>query len=178
MGSPVDFTTLKLLVLDVDGVLTDGRIIYTANGDEAKCFNVKDGAGMKYWQRAGGQIAVITGRKSPLVARRADELGVTILREKCLNKLPVLEEVLAELNVSPEETAVIGDDLPDWPMMRHVGFSACPADAVDEVRQAADYLCQAPGGGGCVRETVEYLLRAAGTWDTILQRYLPAKEGS
>ncbi|MGB2822850.1 MAG: HAD family hydrolase [Phycisphaerae bacterium] len=170
-----DFAKIELMVLDVDGVLTDGRITLTESGEEVKSFHVKDGAGMKYWQRAGGRMAIISGRGSPAVIRRADELGVSAVRLDAKVKLPVYEELLAELGVSPAETAVIGDDLTDLPLMRSCAFAAAPSDAVEEVRGAAHYVCRAAGGGGCVREVVEHILKKAGKWNEILARYLPVE---
>lgn len=170
-----DFASLSLLVLDVDGVLTDGAIGYTAGGDELKTFHVRDGSGMKYWKRTGGKLAIITGRSSVVVDRRAEELGVDTVRQGAKNKAPVLREVLTELNTPAEQTVVIGDDLTDLPMMQLVGFSACPADAVEEVRRHVDYCCQKPGGKGCVRELIEMLLGRAGRWSQIMQRYEPTE---
>ena len=170
----IDYKKIELLVLDVDGVLTDGSIVLSSSGEESKAFNAKDGAGIKYWQRAGGKTAIITGRKSAAVDRRAEELGIEIVHQKCLDKLPVFEAILDALELSPEQTAVVGDDLPDLPMLRACGFSAAPADAVEEVRQQVDTVCTAPGGRGCVREVVELLLRGAGKWEAIMARYRPA----
>ena len=168
----MDYSKIKLLVLDVDGVLSDGSIFMSASGDEIKAFNVKDGSGMKYWMRCGGKIAWITGRECKLVENRAAELGIDILRQGCKVKLPAYQEVLAELGVSPEETAVVGDDLPDIPMLMRCGFSAAPSDAVEEVRTRADYVCTAAGGRGCVREVVELILKNTGKWEQIMERYL------
>jgi 3-deoxy-D-manno-octulosonate 8-phosphate phosphatase (KDO 8-P phosphatase) len=167
---------IELLVLDVDGVLTDGRIILTASGDEAKAFNVKDGSGIKYWLRTGGKVALITGRRSEVVARRAEELGISVVRQGCKDKLPVFHGVLEELGFKPPQAAVVGDDLTDLPMIRGCGYGACPADAVEEVRDAVDYVCERPGGSGCVREVVERLLKNTGKWTSIMARYEPRKE--
>ena len=173
-----DYSKIKLLVLDVDGVMTDGRITFTMLGHELKWFNVHDGAGMKYWSRVGGKLAIITGRKSDVVKQRAKELGVDVLLQNRKQKLPALEKVLAKLDVSADQTAVIGDDLTDLPLMRACGFSAAPSDAVEEVKSHVDYVCRLPGGGGCVREVVELLLKGADKWDLIMARYLPADEGN
>lgn len=167
---------MKLLVLDVDGVLTDGGIQLTAEGDEIKTFNVKDGSGVKYWMRAGGQVAIITGRQSPVVRRRAEELGIEVVRQNAPEKYPVFLDVLEHFGVQPHETAVIGDDLADLPLLLEAGFAAAPADAVEEVRQNAHYVCWAAGGKGCVREVVEFLLKGAGKWADILQRYRPEEQ--
>ncbi len=168
-----DLSRIKLLVLDVDGVMTDGRIILTPDGQEIKAFDCKDGAGLKYWMRAGGQVAIITGRGSSAVQIRADELGVETVRMNAKRKLPVYREVLAELGFEPDQTAVMGDDLTDLPLLTECGFSAAPADAVGEVRQAVDYITTLPAGRGCVREVVELLLKKSGRWDIIMSRYLP-----
>jgi len=168
----MDYSKIKLLVLDVDGVLSDGRIFMSTSGDEIKAFNVKDGSGLKFWQRCGGMTAWITGRESKLVENRAAELGINLLRQGCKIKLPVYEDVLAELGVSTDETAVIGDDLPDIPMLIRCGFSAAPSDAVEEVRTRADYICKAAGGDGCVREVIELILKKTGKWEQVMERYL------
>ncbi len=166
-----DPETIDLLILDVDGVLTDGRIIYDTAGAESKAFNVRDGAGLKYWARAGKASAIITGRRSEVVERRAAELDVNVVRQGALNKLPALEEVLAELNVPAERTAYMGDDLPDIPVMRACGLGITVADAVGEVKQLADWISPVVGGGGAVRWAIEKLLRAGDLWDTIMRRY-------
>lgn len=167
-----DFAKIDLLVLDVDGVLTDGRVTLTGEGDEIKSFHVRDGAGMKYWKRAGGKLAVITGRNSPAVTRRAKELDVDVVRMNAKIKLPVLEEILDELGVAAGRTAVMGDDLTDIPLMRHCGFSVAVADAAEEVRQRADYVTETPGGHGAVREVIELILKGSGRWEQIMARYI------
>lgn len=167
-----DFSKIKMLVLDVDGVLTDGGIIMTASGDEIKNFNCKDGSGIKYFIRAGGKVAIITGRDSAIVQRRAVELGIETVHQDCKNKLPAYEAVLEEHGLSPEEVAVVGDDLPDLPMLMRCGFSACPADAVSDIIPRVDYVCKLPGGAGCVREVIEEILRRSDRWDGIMARYL------
>ncbi len=168
MKSPKD---IELLILDVDGVLTDGRIILDADGREMKQFNALDGAGIKYWQRVGKRIAIITGRESPAVAHRAAELGVKIVIQGAKDKLPAYESVLAELKLTDEQTAVMGDDLPDLPMMRRCGFPIAPVNAVQEVRQVAAIVTDSPGGEGAVRQAIEYILKSTGQWDQILNRY-------
>jgi 3-deoxy-D-manno-octulosonate 8-phosphate phosphatase (KDO 8-P phosphatase) len=171
----IDFAAIQLLVLDVDGVLTDGRIVLTPAGGEIKSFNARDGAGMKYWKRAGGRIAIITGRSSPAVTRRAAELEVDALRLGAKAKLSAYREVLAELGLTGDQAAVMGDDLPDLPLMRHCALAAAPADADEMVLQAAHYVARRNGGDGCVRELIEWVLKKAGKWDAILQRYLPVE---
>jgi len=170
----IDYAKIELLVLDVDGVLTDGRIVLSASGEEIKFFDSRDGAGMKYWKRAGGKLAVITGRGSEAVRLRAQELDVDEVRLDAKRKLPVLREVLGNLEIPADRTAVIGDDLPDIPLLRRCAFGVAVADAALEVRQVADYVTRAPGGGGAVREVIELILKEAGRWEAILSRYFGA----
>jgi 3-deoxy-D-manno-octulosonate 8-phosphate phosphatase (KDO 8-P phosphatase) len=166
-----DPANIDLLIMDVDGVLTDGRIIYDAAGGELKAFHVLDGAGLKYWHRAGKRSAIITGRSSPIVSRRAEELGVSAVRQGALTKLPAFHEVLAELGVGAERTAYMGDDLPDIPPMRECGLAITVPTGVAEVKQVADWVSPVAAGEGAVRWAIESLLRAGGHWETILRRY-------
>ncbi len=171
----IDFGKIDLLVLDVDGVLTDGRIILTPDGDEIKAFNVRDGSAMKYWKRLGKKLAVISGRGSPAVSRRAKELDVDAVRLNAKTKLPAYEQILVELGVSEDRTAVVGDDLTDLPLLGRCGFSVAVADAAEEVKSRVDYVTRLPGGAGAVREVVEMMLKGAGLWEAILERYLPGE---
>lgn len=173
----IDLADIDLLVLDVDGVLTDGRITLTAAGEEIKTFHVRDGSGMKYWQRAGKKLAIISGRSSPAIGHRAKELGVEVVRVGAKDKLPLLEEILEETGIPAERTAVIGDDLPDLPLLRRCGFPIATADAVEEVRLAAAYVTRRKGGDACVREVIEMLLKRSGLWEGILARYKLTGEG-
>ncbi len=172
MKDNVNFAEIELLVLDVDGVLTDGRIMFSPEGREFKVFHVRDGAGMKYWKRVGGKLAIISGRGSRAVTHRAKELHVDAVRLNVKDKLPVFREVLEELGVAPDRTAVIGDDLTDLPLMRCCGFPVAVADATSALLDEVAYVTGLPGGMGCVRETIEYILKRAGKWDRIMQRYL------
>jgi len=174
MAEP-DLAKIELLVLDVDGVLTDGRIILTPGGEEIKVFHVRDGSAMKYWKRVGKKLAMISGRGSPAVSRRAEELQVDAVRLNAKVKLEAYEEVLEELGVPQERTAVVGDDLTDLPMLLRCGFSAAVADAAAEVKCRVDYVTRAAGGAGAVREVVEMILKNAGLWDQIMARYIPDK---
>ncbi|NOY13109.1 MAG: HAD family hydrolase [Deltaproteobacteria bacterium] len=162
---------IKLLLLDVDGVMTDGRIIYDNQGNELKAFDVKDGHGLKMLQRAGIKVGIITGRRSELVARRAAELGIDILRQGALSKLDPYRELLAEQGLADEQVAYVGDDLVDLPILRRVGFSATVADAVAELLPLVDYVTRRPGGRGAVREICDLLIRASGQWDELTRRY-------
>ena len=163
---------ITALVTYVDGVLTDGRIIYDSSGSDIKEFNVRDGAGLKYWQRVGYRAAILTGRESATVERRAGELGIEIVEQNAKQKAAAFEKILSRLGCDAKEVAYVGDDLPDLPVMRQVGFAAAVADAVPEVREAADYVTKAAGGAGAVREVVEHILKAQGRWQEILSRYM------
>ena len=169
----IDFSRIELLVLDVDGVLTDGRIMLTGDGDEVKTFHVRDGSGMKYWKRVGRKLAIISGRSSPAVTRRAKELDVDTVRLNVKDKLPAFEEVLGELDIPAERTTVIGDDLTDIPLLLRCAWPVAVADAPEEVRSRAAYVTRAAGGAGCVREVIELILKQTGLWDDILSRYVP-----
>ncbi len=163
--------SIDLLVLDVDGVLTDGRIVYGPRGGEIKRFSVRDGQGVKYWLRAGHQAAIMSGRASAAVRRRAEEIGVQAVYENAKDKLPVFEKVLKRFRRTPERVCYVGDDLPDLPVMARVGFAVAPADAVAEVRRAAHYVTRRRGGAGAVRETVELILKYQGRWADVCRRY-------
>jgi len=163
---------IELLVLDVDGVLTDGLITLTANGEEIKSFNVRDGAGMKYWKRLGRKLAIISGRGAAAVRHRAKELSVDVLRLNAKDKLPVYLEVLGELGMTEQQTAVVGDDLTDLPLFRHCALAVAVHDAADELQAAADCVTDLPGGAGCVREIIEAILKSDGTWNQVMTRYL------
>ncbi len=165
---------IKLLLLDVDGVLTDGRIIYDNQGNELKAFDVKDGHGLKMLQRAGIKIGIITGRQSELVAKRAAELGIDILYQKALSKLGPYLEILAEQGLTDEQVAYVGDDVVDLPILRRVGFSATVADAVADVLPLVDYVSERAGGRGAVREICDLLLKASGQWEQLTERYFDA----
>lgn len=162
---------IRLLILDVDGVMTDGRIIYDANGVESKFFNVKDGHGIKMIQRCGVEVAIISGRDSRVTALRAHELGISRVRLHALDKLSAYGELLAETGLSPPETAFMGDDVIDLPVLRRVGFSAAPADAVDEVREAVHHVTRNRGGWGAVREVTDLILKGKGLWEGVMERY-------
>ncbi len=165
---------IKLLLLDVDGVLTDGRIIYDNQGNELKAFDVKDGHGLKLLQRSGVKVGIITGRSSAVVAKRAQELGIEILYQGALSKLGPYQEILAEQGLSDEQVAYVGDDVVDLPILRRVGFSATVADAVPDVQPLVDYVTTRPGGRGAVREICDLILRANGAWQELTERYFKA----
>jgi len=162
---------IKLLLLDVDGVLTDGRIIYDGAGNELKAFDVKDGHGLKLLQRAGIKVGIITGRSSAVVERRAKELKIEILYQGALQKLEPYCEILSQQGLNDDEVAYVGDDIVDLPILRRVGFSATVADAVADVIPLVDYVTSRSGGCGAVREICDLLLRASGRWDELTGNY-------
>jgi 3-deoxy-D-manno-octulosonate 8-phosphate phosphatase (KDO 8-P phosphatase) len=163
---------IELLLTDVDGVLTDGGVILDNQGVESKCFNIRDGLGVRLWQNSGGLAGIVTGRSSQIVKLRAAELDMEIVRQGVKEKLPVVEEILATLKLQPEQLAYIGDDLPDVPAIRYAGLGIAVADAPEEVRGAADYVTSVPGGGGAVREVVELLLKNTGKWESVIEKFV------
>ncbi|MBP7049913.1 MAG: HAD hydrolase family protein [Phycisphaerae bacterium] len=163
---------IELLVLDVDGVLTDGRVILHSDGGESKCFHILDGHGIRMWQRAGLKVALLSGRASQATTRRAQELEIAHVIQNCAFKLPALQQLLGELGLSPEKAAYIGDDLMDLPIVRYVGFGVAVANAVDELKEHADYVTARRGGEGAVREVIEHILKGSGRWAGLMERYL------
>lgn len=162
---------IRLLLLDVDGVMTDGGIIYDASGLETKRFNVKDGHGIKMLQRHGVEVGIITGRTSIVVDNRAKELGISIVYQGALKKLDSYLDVKAKTGLEDFEIAYMGDDVIDVPVLRRVGFSAAPADALFEARSVVDYVASCAGGCGAVREVCDHILKARGAWEEIVARY-------
>jgi 3-deoxy-D-manno-octulosonate 8-phosphate phosphatase (KDO 8-P phosphatase) len=151
---------IELIILDVDGTLTDGSIIYSNSGDELKNFDVKDGLAVASWtKKMGKKAAIITGRKSQLVEKRAKELGITHLYQGYDNKDEILEKILQEENLTWEQTAAIGDDLNDYKMLKKVGLSFCVADAVDDIKSLVNIVCKKNGGNGAVREMIESIIQ-------------------
>jgi len=167
----VDLNRIKLLLLDVDGVMTDGRIIYLNDGGEAKAFDVKDGHGLKLIQRAGIKVGIITGRQSDIVARRAAELGIELVYQGAKDKMRPFMEILEKLGLKASEVAYVGDDLVDLPVMRLVGFSATVADASDDIKPYVDLVTSRPGGRGAVREICDLLLKQSSLWTSVTSRY-------
>lgn len=163
---------VKLLLLDCDGVLTDGRITPVEGGEELKSFHTRDGHGLVMLHRAGLRSGIISGRKSRLVELRAADLGISFVRQGALNKVEVFESLLSEAGVEPAHTAYVGDDVVDIPLMRRCGFAVAVADATHDTRAAAHYITIAPGGFGAVREVCELILKAQGLWDELMKKYL------
>ena len=164
---------IKLLIMDVDGVLTDGSIIVNADGCEIKVFNVHDGHGIRLWQRAGFKTAIISGRTSEPTKVRAEQLEIEHVFENCHFKLPTCEKLLDDLGLLPENAAYMGDDLPDLPVMRYVGLGVAVANAIDPLKEYADYVTNKAGGDGAVREVIELILKETGKWQALMDRYLP-----
>ncbi len=163
---------IKLLLLDVDGVLTDGGIVYSDNGTETKVFNVKDGLGVKLLMEAGIHLGIITGRRSNALFSRCKELGIGLICDGVTDKADALNRVLDRTGFSAEQVACMGDDLPDLGMMKRAGFSIAVADAHVTLRENADMITSAKGGHGAVREACEAILKAKGLWENILERFL------
>nr|WP_291315448.1 HAD-IIIA family hydrolase [Desulfuromonas sp.] len=162
---------IRLLLLDVDGVMTDGRIVYDGNGVESKAFDVKDGHGLKLLQRAGVRVGIITGRSSEVVALRAAELGIDILYQGAKDKLVPYRQILQDLGLHDEQVAYVGDDLVDLPILNRVGFSATVADGVEELKPLVHHVASRPGGRGAVREICDLLLKSSGQWRAVTDRY-------
>lgn len=163
---------IRLLMLDCDGVLTDGRIIMLPGGDETKAFDVKDGHAMVMAQRAGLRIAIISGRKSSVVQARAKELGIAHLHEMAWVKTEPYEKILGEEGLSDQEVCYVGDDVVDIPLLRRAGLAVSVADAVEEAKRHSHFVTTRPGGRGAVREVIEIILKAQDKWDEALARYL------
>jgi len=163
---------LKLLILDVDGVLTDGRLFFDEHGKEYKCFHARDGHGIKLLQQSGVEVAVISGRKSQSVAIRMQSLGVEHVYQGHENKRAAFAELLQNLNLRPEQAAHVGDDVLDLPIMLQAGFAVAVFDANFAVKQRADWCTQSPGGLGAVREVCDLIMQVQGTFDAMLQTYL------
>ncbi len=170
-GAAAGAARVRLFLTDVDGVLTDGGIIYDGAGVETKRFDVRDGHGIKMLQRAGVTVGIITGRTSDVVAIRARELGIDIVRQGAYDKVAAWREILGGTGILPAQTAYAGDDIVDLPLLRAVGFSAAPSDAEPYVLDAVHYVASRPGGHGAVREIIEFLLRSSGSWDDVASKY-------
>ena len=161
--------SIKLIVIDIDGTMTNGEIGYTQNGDEIKYFNVKDGLAIKSWIKLGGEVAIITGRNSDIVARRAKELDIIHCYQGVKDKLSLLEKIILQLDISMESVASIGDDLNDYRMLKASRIAFVPKDASSYVEAIADVILSAKGGEGAVREMIEYLIKQEGLEEKLLK---------
>lgn len=162
---------VKLLLMDCDGVLTDGRLWLTEDGGEQKTFNTHDGLGLSLLHRAGLKSGIISGRNAAAVQRRANELGVEFVRQGHLDKVAAFKEILEQANVEEGQVAYIGDDLPDIPLMRRVELAVAVSDATAECRSTAHHVTRARGGRGAVREVVELILKSQGRWADLIDPY-------
>ena len=165
---------VKLLILDVDGVLTDGSIILDNEGNEFKIFNVRDGHGIKMLVKAGVGIALITGRHSKVVERRARELGITEVYQRCHIKTVAFDHIIEKYGLTEKEVAYVGDDIVDIPIFKRVGIPVAVKDAADEARDYAALVTRHPGGRGAVREVCDFLLKAKGLWESVTKEYFEA----
>ena len=163
---------IKILILDVDGIMTDGSIIYDDNGKETKVFDVRDGHGIKMLMNAGVYVAIITARKSGVVKHRAKNLGIKMVYQKAMDKVIAFNDILAKTSLKPENAAYMGDELVDISILKRAGFSITVPDGVPEVKAVSDYITKMPGGKGAVREICELILKVQGKWENIIKRYL------
>ena len=163
---------IKLLLLDVDGVLTDGSIIYDDDGRETKIFNSRDGVGIRLAMQAGIKIGIVTGRSSKALRHRCENLGIRLVFDGVEDKAGMVAEIISQSGIEAEQAAFMGDDLPDLPLMKLIGLAIAVADAHEIVRRSADWTTRAPGGRGAVREVCEELLKAKGVWNQVVDMYL------
>jgi len=160
--------SIKLLILDVDGTMTDGKIIYSNSGDELKSFCSKDGLAIASWIRLGRKIAIITGRESNMVKKRAKELGIKFFYQNIRDKASKAEEILKELNITWESVASIGDDINDYSMLKESKLSFAPANANEHIKCKVNFCLTANGGNGAIREMIEYILKQENTYEEFL----------
>ncbi len=163
---------MRLLILDVDGVMTDGGITIASDGSDARTFHVRDGHGIRLLQRAGIEVAIISGRRSAAVDHRATELGISLVHQGALDKLVAFEAVLAARGLDPAEIAFLGDDVVDLPILRRVGLAMAVADCAEELAPYMHYTTRCAGGRGAVREVADLLLKVQGRWGDALRRYV------
>jgi 3-deoxy-D-manno-octulosonate 8-phosphate phosphatase (KDO 8-P phosphatase) len=168
---------VRLLLFDVDGVLTDGHVLMHADGSESKRFDIRDGTGIVLAHRAGIVTGVLSARHSVATSVRAAQLGIQIVRQEAGDKLETYRAIVREQHLAHEDVAFMGDDLLDLPVLSRVGLSAAPSDAVPEVTARVDWVSSRPGGDGAVRELVEAILRAQARWDDLVRRYLTEEAG-
>ena len=162
---------IRLVLFDVDGVLTDGRLYLDNRGEEYKAFNSRDGHGLKMLQRNGVEVGIITGRTSEIVAHRTKELGIRHVRQGCADKLPVYEDMVREFKLSHEQVCFVGDDVVDLPIMLRVGLAICPQDGHFLVKRHSHWVSDNDGGRGCARDVCELLMLANGSFGAEMQRY-------
>jgi len=168
---------VRVILFDVDGVLTDGTLLLHADGSESKVFDIKDGTGIVWAQRLGLTVGLLSARSSATTTQRASQLGITLVHQGVASKLETFEQITDSLMLDDEAVAYMGDDILDLPVLARVGLAAAPADAVEDVRSRVHWVAHAKGGAGAARELIELILRAQGRWDSLLSTYLAAPEG-
>jgi 3-deoxy-D-manno-octulosonate 8-phosphate phosphatase (KDO 8-P phosphatase) len=171
MISQPDLKNIKLLLLDVDGVLTNGDIVYTDEGGEIKIFNVRDGFGIRMLQKAGVQVGIVTGRSSGALLHRCKNLGISMIYDDVKNKSDILDDVVSKTGLNPQEIAFVGDDLPDIALLKKSGAAIAVADAHETVKAISHFTTRQNGGNGAVREICEWILKAKGMWEEIVQQW-------
>ncbi|MCF7911992.1 MAG: HAD hydrolase-like protein [Candidatus Cloacimonetes bacterium] len=174
----MDYNKIKILILDCDGVFTDGRIIYDDHRVEAKNFSAKDGMGIKLLKTAGIKVAMITGRESNVVRQRCQDLSFDFIYQGVWRKRPVAEEIMSQLGYTWENVAYMGDDWNDYPVIKLAGLSACPADTFADFQETVDYVCERKGGRGAIREFIEYLLKKQGRYQDALAKLIANLEST
>jgi len=167
---------IRLVLFDVDGVLTDARVVLHGDGRESKQFHIRDGIAMVCAQRVGLQIGLLSARVSPTTAERAAQLGITLVHQGVASKVDAFDDILRGVRLSDEDVAYMGDDIVDLGVLARAGLAGAPADAVPEVRQRAHWIAQSAGGAGAAREFLELILRTQGRWDAIVRSFMPEAE--
>jgi len=168
---------VRLVLFDVDGVLTDGKILLHADGSESKVFDIKDGTGIVWAQRLGLTVGFLSARSSAATAQRAAQLGITLVHQGVASKLDTYDQIADSLMLEDDEIAYMGDDILDLPVLAKVGLATAPADAADDVRTRVHWVARANGGAGAARELIELILRSQGLWSSVIATYLPDAPG-
>ena len=164
---------IRLVLFDVDGVLTDGRVVLHGDGSESKQFHIRDGIVMVWAQRVGLKIGLLSARMSPTTTQRAAQLGITLVHQGVASKIDAYEQIVGDIGLNDDEVAYMGDDIVDIAVLARVGLSAAPADGVPEVRERVHWISPSAGGGGAARELLELILRAQNRWDAIVRSFTP-----
>jgi 3-deoxy-D-manno-octulosonate 8-phosphate phosphatase (KDO 8-P phosphatase) len=177
VSTEADAARIKLVLFDVDGVLTDGKILLHADGSESKTFDIKDGTAIVWALRLGLQVGFLSARSSAATSQRAAQLGVTLVHQGVRSKLDTYDQIVGSLRLEDDQIAYMGDDVLDLPVLSRVGLATAPADAVDDVRSRVHWVSDANGGNGAARELIRLILRAQGTWDSIVSSYMADVQG-
>jgi 3-deoxy-D-manno-octulosonate 8-phosphate phosphatase (KDO 8-P phosphatase) len=168
---------IRLVLFDVDGVLTDGRVVLHGNGSESKQFHIRDGIVMVWAQRVGLTVGILSARMSPTTTERAAQLGITLVHQGVPSKIDAYDEIVGDIGLNDDEVAYMGDDIVDLAVLSRVGLATAPADAVAEVRRRVHWVAPSGGGAGAARELIELILRAQGRWDAIVNSFTPVASG-